>query len=128
VFENRVLRRKFGPNRDEGTVEWRKLQNAELSELYSSPNIIRVIKSRRMRWAVPVARMGESRGAYMVLVGKSEGKRPLGRPRCRWEDNVKMDLQEVGCAGTDWIELAQVGTCECGNEPSGSIKCREFLD
>jgi len=91
----------------------------ELSELYSSPNIIRVIKSRRIKWAGHVAHMGESRGVYRVLVGKPEGKRPLGRPRGRWEDNVKMDLQEVGCGGMAWIELAQVGTCGCGNEPSG---------
>jgi hypothetical protein len=99
VFENRVLRRKFGPKWDEGTVEWRKLQNAELSELYSSPNIIRVIKSRRIKWAGHVARKGESRGVYRVLVGKLEGKRPLGRPRGRWEDNVKMDLPGSGMWG-----------------------------
>ena len=106
-FENRVLRRIFGPKRDEVTGEWRKLHNEELNDLYSSPNIVRVIKSRRMRWAGHVARMGEGRGVYRVLVGKHEGKRPLGRPRRRWEDNNKMDLQEVGCGGMDWIELAQ---------------------
>jgi hypothetical protein len=76
-------------------------------DLYSSPNIVRVIKSRRMGWAGHVARMGERRGVYRVLVGKTEGKRPLGRPRRRWEDNNKMDLQEEGCGGVDWIELAQ---------------------
>ena len=84
MLENRVLRRRFGPKRDERTVEWRKLQKAELSELYSSPNI-RVIKSRRMKWAGHVARMVESRGVYRILMGKPEGKRPLGRPRGRWE-------------------------------------------
>jgi len=97
----------FGPKRNEVTGEWRKLHNEELNELYSSPNIFRVIKSRRMRLARHVARTGESRGAYSVFVGKYEGKRPLGRPRCRWEDNTKMGLQEVGCGGMDWIELAQ---------------------
>ena len=95
VFENRVLRRIFGPKRDEETGEWRKLHNEELSDLYSSTNTVRVIKSRRMRWAGHVARMGERRAAYRVLVGKPEGKRPLGRPRHRWEENIKMDLQEV---------------------------------
>jgi hypothetical protein len=83
VFENKVLRRIFGPKRDEVTREWRRLHNKELYALYSSPNIIRVIKSRRLRWAGHVARMGERRGAYRGLVGKPEGRRPLGRPRCR---------------------------------------------
>jgi hypothetical protein len=96
VFENRVLRRIFGPKRDEATGEWRGLHNEELNDLYSSPNIIRVIKSRRIRWARRVARMGETRGANRILVGRPEGRRPLGRPRRRWEDNIKMDLQEVG--------------------------------
>jgi len=105
VFENRVLRGIFGPKRDEVTGEWRKLHNEELNDLYS-PNIVRVIKTRRMRWAGHVARMGEKRDVYRVLVGKPEGKRPLGRPRRRWDDNIKMDLQEVGCGGMDWIELA----------------------
>ena len=107
VFDNMVLRRIFGPRRDEVTGEWRSLHNEELSDLYSSPNIVRVIKSRRMRWAGHVARMGEERGAYRVLVRKPEGKRPLGRPRRRWVDNIRMDLQEVGCGYVDWFGLAQ---------------------
>jgi len=94
-----VLSRIFGPKRDEVTGEWRKLCNEELNILYSSPNIVREIKSRGMRWAWHVARMGVGRGVYRVLVGKPEGKRPLGRPRLRWEDNIKVDLQEVGCGG-----------------------------
>jgi hypothetical protein len=107
VFENRVLRRIFGPKRDEVTGEWRRLHNEELNDLYSSTNI-RVIKSRRMRWAEHVARMGDRRGAYWVLVGRPEGMRPLGRPRRRWEDNIKQDLQELGWGGgMDWIDLAQ---------------------
>ena len=107
VFENRVLRRVFGIKRDVLTGEWRGLHNEELNDLYSLPKIARVVKSRRMRWAGHVARMGEDRGAHRVLVGKSEGKRPLGRPRRRWEDNNKMDLQEVGGGRGDWMELAQ---------------------
>ena len=107
VLENRVLRRIFGPKSDEAKGEWRELHNEELSDLYSSPNIVRVIKSRRMSWAGHVARMRERRGVYRVMVGKSEGKRPLGRPSRRWEDDTKVDLQEVGCGGMDWIELAQ---------------------
>jgi len=107
VFENRVLRKVFGPKRDEVTGEWRKLYNEELNDLYSLPNIVRVVKSRRMRWAGHVARTGEDRGVHRVLVGKPEGKRPLGRPRRRWEDNIKMDLQEVGRGRGDWMELAQ---------------------
>ena len=87
--------------------EWRKLHNEKLKGLYSSPNIVRVIKSRRMRWAGHVAHMGEGRGVYRVLVGKPEGKRPLGRPRRRWEDNIRMDLQEVGLGYADWTGLAQ---------------------
>jgi len=132
-----VLRRIFGPKRDEVKEEWTKRCNEEFSDLYSSPNTVRVIKSRRMRWAGHVAQMGERRGVYRVLVGKPEAKRSLGRPRHRWEDNinllnaelnpichllallgahhilhisrirVKMDLQEVGCGCVDWIELAQ---------------------
>ena len=107
VSENMVLRRIFGPRRDEVTGEWRRLHNEELNDLYSSPNIVWVIKSRKMRWAGHVARMGEERGAYRVLVGKPDEKRPLGRPRRRWLDNIRMDLQEVGCGYVDWIGLAQ---------------------
>jgi len=92
VFENRVLRGIFGPKWDEVTGEWRKLHNEELNDLYCSPNIVRVITSRRMRWARHVARMGERRGVYRVLMGKPEGKRPLGRSSRRWEDNIKMNL------------------------------------
>jgi hypothetical protein len=99
VFENRVLRRIFGPRRDEVTGEWRKLHNEELNDLYCSPNISRVIKSRSMRWAGHVARMGRS--AYRVLAVKPEGKRSLGRPRRRWEDNIKLDIEDVGCSGMD---------------------------
>ena len=107
MFENRVLRGLFGRKRDEVTGEWRKLHNEELNDLYCSPNIVRVIKSRRMRWVGHVACMGERRSLYRVLVRKPEGKRPLGRPRPIWEDNIKMDLHEVVCGGVDWIELAQ---------------------
>ncbi|KAJ4446100.1 hypothetical protein ANN_12792 [Periplaneta americana] len=107
VFENKVLRKIFGAKRDEVTGEWRKLHNTELHALYSSPDIIRNLKSRRLRWAGHVARMGESRNAYRVLVGRPEGKRPLGRPRRRWEDNIKMDLREVGYDDRDWLNLAQ---------------------
>jgi hypothetical protein len=105
VFENRVLR-IFGPKREEDG-SWRKLHNDELHSQYSSPNIVRVIKSRRMRWAGHVARMGERRGVYRVLVGRPKGKRPLGRPRHRWENNIKMDLREIGVDGVNWIQLAQ---------------------
>jgi hypothetical protein len=99
-FENRELRRIFGPKREEDGC-WRKLHNDELHSLYSSPNIVWVIKSRRMRWAGHVARMGEGKGVYRVLVGRPEGTRPLGRPRRRWEDNIKMDLREVGIDGAN---------------------------
>jgi hypothetical protein len=102
-----VLRRIFGPNRDEVTGEWRKLHNEELRDLYSSPSIIRIIKSRRMKWAGHVARMGEKRNAHRLLVGKPEGKKPLGRPRRRWVDNIRMDLGEVGWGDVDWIGLAK---------------------
>ena len=107
VFKNRVLRRIFGLKRDRVTGEWRKLHIEELNDLYCSPNIVRVIKSRRMRWARHVARMEEGRGVHKVLVGKSEGKRPLERPRRRWENNIMMDLQEVGRGCGEWMELAK---------------------
>jgi hypothetical protein len=106
VFENRVLRRIFGPKRDEMTGEWRKLHKKELHDLYSSPSITRIIKSRRMRWAGHVARMREKRNSRL-LVGKPEGKRPLGRPRRRWVDNIRMYLGEVGWGGVDWNGLAK---------------------
>ena len=132
VFEKRVLSCMFGPKRDEVTGEWRILHNDELNDFYSSPNINRVIKSRRMGWVGHVTRVGDRRGLYTVLVGKPEGKGPLGKPRHRRKNNIKMDPQEMGCGVMDWIELAQdreqvAGTCECGNEPSVSMKCREFL-
>jgi hypothetical protein len=98
-----VLRSIFGPKRDEVTGEWRKLHNEELNVLYPSPNIVRMIKSRRIRWAVHVARMGKERGVYRVLVGRLEGKRPLGRPRRRWEDNIKMDVGEVGTGSRNFL-------------------------
>jgi hypothetical protein len=106
VFDNRVLRRIFGPKREEDG-SWRKLHNDKLHNLYSSPNIVRVIKSRRMRWAGHVARMGEGRCVYRVLVGRPEGKRPLGRPRRMWEDNIKIHLRETGIDRANWIHLAQ---------------------
>jgi hypothetical protein len=131
VFENWVLRRIFGPKRDKGTREWRRLHKEELTYLYSSPNIIWVIKSRRTRWAGHVARVVERRAAYSILVWRPEGRRPLRRPRPMWEDNIKMDLQEVGWVMV-WIEVAQdregAGSFKCSSEPSGSIKCGEFLD
>jgi hypothetical protein len=107
VFENRVLRRIFEPKRGEETGEWRKLHNEELRDLYSSPSIIRIIKSRRMRWAGLVARMGEKRNAYRLLMGKPERTKPLGRPRRKWVDNIRMDLGEVGWSVVDWSDLAQ---------------------
>jgi hypothetical protein len=101
MFENKVLRKIFGPKRDEVTGEWRKLHNEELRDLYSSPSIIRIIKSRRMRWVGHVARIGK-RNTYRLLVGKPEGRRPLGRPKCRWVDNVRMDLGNgMGFCGLD---------------------------
>ena len=102
----KYLGRYFGL-RDEITGEWRKLRNVELHTLYSSPNIIRNLKSGRLRWAGHVARMEQSRNAYRVLVGKPDGKRPLGRPRSRWEDNIKMDFMEVGGDPRDWIALTE---------------------
>jgi len=107
VLKKRVLRRIFGRRRDKVLGEWRRLHNEELNDLYSSPNIVRVIKSRRMRWAGHVALMGEERAVYRVLLGKPEGRRPLGRPRRRWAYNIRMNLQEVGCVYKDWIGLAQ---------------------
>jgi hypothetical protein len=107
VFENRVLRRIFGPKRDEVTGEWRKLHNEELRNLYSSPDIIRQVKSRRMRRVGHVARTGEEIKVYKVLVGTPEGKRPLERPRRRWEDGVRMVVREIGLGDVDWIRLAQ---------------------
>jgi hypothetical protein len=125
VFENRVLRRIFGPKRDEVTGKWRKLHKEELINLYSSSDIIRQVKSRRLRWAGHVARMGEERKVYKVLVGKTEGRRQLGRPRRRWEDGVRMVVREIGLVGCG---LDSTGSgqgpvavcCECGDEPSGS--------
>jgi hypothetical protein len=107
VFENRVLRRILGPKREEVTGEWIKLHNEELRDLYSSPSIIRIIKSRKMRWEGHVARMGKNRNACRLFVVKPEGKRPLGRSRRRWVDNNKMDLGEVGWGDVNWIGLAQ---------------------
>jgi hypothetical protein len=106
VFENSVLRKIFGPRWEEDGL-WRKLHNDELHNLYSSLNIVRVIKLRKMKWAGHVAHMGKGRGVYRVLVGRPKGKRPLERPRHRWEDNIKMDLRETGISGTNWIRLAQ---------------------
>jgi hypothetical protein len=130
IFENRVLRRIFGPKRDEVRGGRRKLHNEELHSLYSSPSIVRVIKARRMRWAGHVKRMGEMRGAYNIFIGRPEGRRPLGRPRHRWEDNNKMDLRETGFGDVDWIHWAKdmdrwqalVNT----NKLLSSIKCGEF--
>jgi PAS domain-containing protein len=127
--ENRMLRRIFGPTRDEVTGEWRKLLNEELNDLYSSLNIVRVINSKRMIWAGHLARMGERRRVYRVLVGKPEGKRPLGRCKCRWEYNIKIGSSGSGMwgcgldrSGSGYGQVA--GTCECDNETSDcSIKC-----
>jgi hypothetical protein len=107
VFENRVLRRIFGPKRDEVAGGWRKFHNEELHSLCSSPITIRMIMSRMMTWVGHVAQMMEMRNAYRIMVGKPEGKKPLGRPRRRWLDNIKMDFREIGCGGTDCIHLAQ---------------------
>ena len=107
VLENRALRKIFLPKRDVITGEWRKLHTEELNDLYSSFNIVRVIISRRMRWAGHVACMWERRGIYRVLLGKPEGKGPLGRHKHRWEDNIKMGLQEVVCGVMDWIGVSQ---------------------
>jgi hypothetical protein len=112
VFEDRMLRRIFGPKRDEVTGDWRKLHSEELNDLCSSPNIVRIIKLRRIEWAGYVARIRDRRGAYSVLVGEPEGRRPLRRPRRRWEDNIKMDLQELGGGlgtGCSWIRIGTGG-------------------
>jgi hypothetical protein len=101
-----MLRKIFGPKREED-CSWRKLHNDELHSLYFSPNIVRVIKARRMRWAVHVARMKEGRGVSRLLVGRPEGKRPVGRPRRRWEDNINIDRSETGIDGANWFQLAQ---------------------
>jgi len=130
MFENRALRNIFGPKRDEARGQWRRLHYEELYDLCSSLNIIRLIKSRRMRWVGHVARMGDRRGAYRVSVERPKRKRPLGRPTHKYENNIKKD-QEVGWGA--WIRLICLrkgtvgGACECGNETSGSIKCRESL-
>jgi hypothetical protein len=107
VFENRVLRRIFGPKREEVAGGWRRLHNEEFHNLYSSRNIIRVIKSRRMRWAGHVSRMRKTRNAYKILVWKPEGRRPLRRPRSRWEDNIRMNLRKTEWDGVGWKHLAR---------------------
>ena len=127
-FENKVLRKIFGAKRDEITGEWRKLHNAELHTLYSSPNIIGNLKSRRLSWAGHVAHIELSRNAYRVILGRPEGKRPLGRPTSRWEDNIKMDLREVGCDPRDWIALAEMaGLRKGGIEHPCSLKANASL-
>jgi hypothetical protein len=131
VSENRMFRRIFGPKRDETIGGWRKLHNEELHNLYTSPNtrIIRIMKSRGMRWTVHVASMGVTMILYRILVGKPEGKRPLRRPRRKQEGNIKMDLRETGWGDLHWIHLAQDrDRCDHGNEISGSIKCWEILE
>jgi hypothetical protein len=131
VFGNRVLWSIFGSKSDEVTGECRKLHNEEFRDLYSSPSIIGIIKSRRIRWVSHVTRMGEKRNANRLLVGEPEGRRPLGRPRRRWVDNIGMDLGEVGWGDVDWIGLAQDRkrwrSGEFGIEPSGSMKCWETI-
>jgi hypothetical protein len=107
MLEKRVLRRIFGPKRNEMRRSWKNLHNEELHNLYSSPSVIIMLKSRRMRWAGHVARKEKKRKVYRISVGKPEGARPLGRPRCRWEDNIKMDLREIEWRGMDWIDLAR---------------------
>jgi hypothetical protein len=130
VFENRVLRKIFGLKREEDG-SWRKLHNNELHSMYSLPNIVRVIKSRKMRWAGHGACMGKGRGIYRVLVGRSEGKRPLGRPWLRWEDKIKMDLMEMGIDEANWIQLAQDRvqwqTFVNMDEPLGSIRKQDIF-
>jgi hypothetical protein len=127
MFEKRALSRILGPMKDVLRGWWRKLHNEELHDLYSSPSIIKIIKSRRMRWVEPVTCIGDKRNVYRLLVENPEGKRPLGRPRRRWIDNIKMDLSELGLSVVDWIGLAQDRyrwrAHELGTESSGSIKC-----
>jgi ribosomal protein L37E len=135
---NRVLRNIFGPKRDEVTGEWRKLHNEELRDLYSSPSTIRIIKSKRIRWAGHVARMGEKRNAYRLLVGKPEGKKPLGRPRRRWVDNIRMDLGEVGpplwsSGQSSWLQIRRPGfdsrhyqKKKCSGSGTGCTQPREY--
>jgi hypothetical protein len=113
VFENRVLRRIFGPKRDEVMGAWRKLHNEELHDLYSSVSTIRIIKSRRVRWMGHVALMGEKRNTHRLLFGKLVGRGPLGRPRRRWMDNIRMVLGEVGWGDVDWIGLAKDRNRRC---------------
>jgi len=107
MFENKVLKEIFGPKREEVSGDWRRLHNEELHDLYASLYIIRVMKSRRMRWVGRAVRMGEMRNAYKILVGKSEGERPFGRSRRRLEDNIRMDLTGIGWEVLNWIHLAQ---------------------
>jgi hypothetical protein len=121
------------PKRDDVTGDWRKLHNKELHNMYSSPNIIRMIEARRMKWAGHVARSGETRNANRILVGNPEGKRQLGRPRCRWVDNIKIDLRGIEWDGMDWIDLAQdrdqwKNLANTVMKPSGSIRCWEVLE
>jgi hypothetical protein len=127
MFESRVLRRIFGPKRDKITSEWRKLYNEELNERYSSPNIVQVIKSGRIRWVGHVACIGKRRSVYRILVEKPERMRPLSRPRRRWEDSIKMDLQEMGCGAWTGLSRLRIGTggvtCKYSNETLSSIKC-----
>jgi hypothetical protein len=123
-----VLISKFGPQRQEVSGRWRKLHNEELRNLYASTNIISIIKSRRMRWVGDVACIEEIRNAYKSLVGRHEGKRPLGRSRHRWEHNIGTDLRELGWEDVDWMQLAQAGSCKHVNKPSVSIKGGKFLE
>ena len=128
VFEKRVLRKILRPKRDKVTGEWRQ-HNEEFHDLYSLPNIVQVIKSRKMRWAGAWGTIGDRKGVYTVLVGRCDGRRPLGRPRHRWEDGFSrcgMGRHGLDCSGPG--QRQATGTCQCFNEPSGSIKCVKFLD